>query len=166
MSARSKTLHDVTAGWESDAGVLRHWGHVRQARVVSHCREALEEQIADEGRVSVGTVLSVWSSDAVVLERYGHPEEAVALRRCVDSLREIVNGAGAREDGDARREESARDDEDAADEVYVSRHYGRERASGDPDRGSAATADAAGEDGSRESVERAEEASAGPSWSA
>lgn len=162
MSARSKTLHDVTAGWESDAGVLRHWGHVRQARVVSHCRDALEEQIADEGRVSVGTVLSVWSSDAVVLERYGHPEEAVALRRCVDSLRDTVNGST--EDGDG-----AREDEEPAEDVYVSRNYGRERASQDGDRGSASTVEEADEDGSRESVEQPAEAGgeahAHPSWS-
>lgn len=118
MSERTKTLHDVAAGWDSDAGVLRHWEHDRQARVVTLCSEALEEQIAEEGRVSVGTVLSVWRSDAEVLAGYGHREEATALRRCVDTLQEAVNGG----DGEASVEAGGED----ADEAYLSRHYGRE----------------------------------------
>lgn len=122
MGFPTKTLHDVMADWDSDADVLRQWGHERQATILTQCRTVLEELIEEEGRVSIGTVLTVWRSDAEVLDRYGHPDEATALLHCTDTLRKVVNGAGSGADGNDPSEGTT------SREVYVSKDYRRARA--------------------------------------
>lgn len=92
MSDPSKSLDSVTVSWESDEEALRHWGHVEQARIVSICRNELEEQAAGDGRLRLGELLTAWDADADVLAAYGHTEEAAALRRCEGFLRSTMNG--------------------------------------------------------------------------
>lgn len=95
MSERSTSLDSISESWEYDEDVLRHWGHVSQARVVSICRSELEDQIAKDGPFRRGKLLNVWDLDAEVLASYGHTEEADALRRCRDVLLASMNGDGA-----------------------------------------------------------------------
>jgi len=115
----SKAIESISASWESDQEVLRHWGHPEQSRIVAICREELEDQVADDDQLRMGRLISVWSCDADVLEEYGHPEEAEALRRCTDALRAGAEGEGA---GSETAAEAATEEDP---EAYFSRDYDR-----------------------------------------